>query len=203
MKKWITKYSLEIFSTTVLLFVSVVMLFFPDISYIRKLVLCFSVLAVLHEFEEKRSPGGFYELMAKKFGIATEKANFDLAGFFVICYWTVLIVLAFVFDEIEIFLVMSIALGIFEAFVHTAGIWIHKMKKPYTPGLASALPMAALSVYSITYLNTNTDISGTDYLLGTLMMIASFAVLGRGTMYAAGMSFKTVKNNMKDKLKKE
>ena len=203
MKKWITKYSLEIFSTAVLVFVSIVLLFFPKISYIRKLVLCFAILAVLHEFEEKRTPGGFYELMAKKFGMPMEKANFDLAGFFVICYWVVLIVLAFVFDEIELFLVMSIALGIFEAFIHTAGIWIHKMKKPYTPGLASAWPMAALSIYSIVYLNTHTDITGIDYLIGTLMMIVGFAIMGRGTMYAAGMTLKDVKKNLKDKLTKK
>lgn len=203
MKKWITKYSLEIFSTTVLLFIPIVLLFFPEISYIRKLVLSFAILAVLHEFEEKRTPGGFYELMAKKFGIPMEKANFDLAGFFVICYWVVLIVLAFAFDGIELFLVMSIALGIFEAFIHTAGIWIHKMKMPYTPGLASAWPMAALSIYSIVYLNTHTDITGIDYLIGTLMMIVGFAIMGRGTMYAAGMTLKDVKKNLKDKLTKK
>lgn len=203
MKKWITKYSLEIFSTAVLIFISIVLLFFPEISYIRKLVLSFAILAVLHEFEEKRTPGGFYELMAKKFGMSMEKANFDLASFFVICYWVVLIVLAFVFDEIEFFLMMSIALGIFEAFIHTAGIWIHKMKKPYTPGLASAWPMAALSIYSIVYLNAHTDITGIDYLIGTLMMIVGFAIMGRGTMYAAGMTLKDVKQILKDKLTKK
>ena len=42
------------------------------------------------------------------------------------------------------FMVVPIALGIFETFIHTAGIWIHNMKKPYTPGLASAWPMGAL-----------------------------------------------------------
>ena len=201
MKNWIVKYSLEIFSAIVLLFAMVVMLFFPDVSYIRKLTLGFAILAVLHEFEEKRIPGGFYELMAKKFGISMETANFDLAGFFVVCYWVVLIVMAFVFDRIEIFLVMSIALGIFEAFVHTAGIWIHKMKKPYTPGLASAWPMAALSIYSICYLNTNTDITGIDYLVGTLLMMIGFAIMGRGTMYAANMSLKEARKNMSKVLK--
>lgn len=203
MKNWIIKYSLEIFSAAVLLFVLAAMLFFPEISYVRKLVLGFAILAVLHEFEEKRTPGGFSELMAKKFGIDESRANFDLAGFFVICYWVVLLVPAFVFDGIEIFLVMSIALGFFEAFVHTAGIWIHKMKKPYTPGLVSAWLMAALSVYSIIHLNANTDVSGIDYLIGTIMMIVSFAILSRGTMYASGITFKDARNNIKEKLKKK
>lgn len=197
MKNWIVKYSLEIFSTVVLLFVGVILLFFPEISYIRKIALCYAILAVLHEFEEKRIPGGFFELMAKKFGIPLESTNLDLAGFFVICYWLVLIVLPFVFDGTEIFLVMPIALGIFEAFVHTVGIWIHHMKKPYTPGLATAWPMGVLSIYSICYLNTHTNIGGTDYLIGVVLMVAGFAIMERGTLYAANMTFKDVKSNIK------
>lgn len=93
MKNWILKYSLEIFSTVVLLFTGVILLFFPEISYIRKISLCYAILAVLHEFEEKRIPGGFFELMAKKFGIPLESTNLDLAGFlsfaigwFLLCY---------------------------------------------------------------------------------------------------------------------
>lgn len=31
------------------------------------------------------------------------------------------------------------------------------------------------------------------YLIGTLMMIVGFAIMGRGTMYAAGMTLKDVK----------
>ena len=201
MKNWIIKYSLEIFSTAVLLIVMAVMLFFPEVSYIRKLTLGFAILAVLHEYEEKRVPGGFFELMAKKFGMNKETTNVDLAGFFVICYWVVLLVLPYVFDSMELFLVMSIALSIFEAFVHTAGIWIHKMKKPYTPGLASAWLMAALSVYSICWLNANTGISGRDYLVGVLLMVVGFVILERGTLYAANMTFKDVRDNMKKVLR--
>lgn len=195
MKNWIMKYNLEIFSTIVLLFVGVMILFFPEISYVRKITLAYAILAILHEFEEKRTPGGFFELMAKKFELP-ENTNLDLASFFVICYWLVLIMLPFVFDSVEIFLVMPIALGIFETFIHTAGIWIHHMKKPYTPGLASAWPMGALSVYSIYFLNTYTDISGTDYLIGVILMVIGFLFLERGTLYAANMTFKDLRNKI-------
>lgn len=60
MKNWIMKYNLEIFSTIVLLFVGVMILFFPEISYVRKITLAYAILAILHEFEEKRTPGGFF-----------------------------------------------------------------------------------------------------------------------------------------------
>lgn len=43
----------------------VIILFFQELSYTRKLALGFAILAILHEFEEKRIPGGFFELMAK------------------------------------------------------------------------------------------------------------------------------------------
>lgn len=201
MKNWIIKYSLEIFSAIVLLFLMVNILFFTELSYTRKLALGFAILAILHEFEEKRTPGGFFELMAKKFGLSFESTNMDLASFFVICYWTVLIVLPYVFDRFVIFLIMPIALGFFEAFVHTAGIWIHHMKKPYTPGLVSAWFMAALSLYSICYLNTLNTVSGTDYLIGSVLMVIGFAIMQRGTLYAASITFKDVRNNMKKILK--
>lgn len=201
MRKWLIKYSLEIFSTIVLLFVMVNMLLVPELSYIRKLAIGFAILAVLHEFEEKRTPGGFYELMTKKFGIPTETANLDLASFFVICYWTALIVLSFVFDNLVVFLIMPVALGFFEAFVHTAGIWIHHMKKPYTPGLLSAWLMAGLSVFSICYLNTLGTVTAIDYLLGTILMVVGFAIMECGSLYALNTTFKNIRNNIKKIMK--
>lgn len=201
MKKWLVTYSLEIFATMVLLVVLAVMLFVPEISYMRTLALGFAILAVLHEYEEKRVPGGFFDLMAKKFGMNKETTNVDLAGFFVICYWLVLIVLPFVFDDCIALLVMPIVLGFFEAFIHTAGIWIHKMRRPYTPGLASAWLMAGLSLWSVHYLNTATGATGTDYLIGTVLMAIGFALLECGTLYAANMTFKDVGNKMITTLK--
>lgn len=202
MKNWIIKNSLELFSALVIILVMIHILFFPEISYVQKLTLAFALVSVLHEFEEKRWPGGFFELMAKKFGLSKEKTNVDLAGFFVICYWIVLISLAFVFDNMVMFLIMSVALGIFEAFIHTVGIWIHKMRKPYTPGLISAWLMAMLSGYTIYYLNTNLLASGKDYLLGIILMIFGFMILQRGTFYAANMTYKDIRENIKKKLSK-
>lgn len=197
MRNWIIKYSLEIFSALVIIFVMINILFFPEINYIQKLTLTFALVAVLHEFEEKRYPGGFFDLMVKKFGLSTEKTNVDLASFFVICYWVVLISLSYIFDNMVMFLIMSVSLGIFETFIHTAGIWLHKMKKPYTPGLISAWIMGLLSGYSIYYLNVNNLAIGKDYLFGTILMVIGFIILQRGTLYAANMTYRDIKENIK------
>lgn len=70
------------------------------------------------------------------------------------------------------------------------------MKKPYTPGLVTAWPMGTLSIYSICYLNTHTNIGGIDYLIGVVLMVAGFAIMERGTLYAANMTFKDIKSNI-------
>lgn len=68
MKKFVLKYYLELFTAFVLVFTVIDGVLYPKISDYRKLINLFMVLGVLHEWEEKRFPGGFFELMAKKSG---------------------------------------------------------------------------------------------------------------------------------------
>ena len=71
-------------------------------------------------------------------------------------------------------MVVTIALSFFEAFIHTAGIAIHRMKKPYTPGLVTAWLLAIAAVFAIVQLNANGLVSAGGYAVGTLLMIVSF-----------------------------
>lgn len=200
MKRCIIKYSLEIFSAVVLILTLINLLFFPQSSLIRRLTNGFAIMAVLHEFEEKRIPGGFFELMAKKFGISEEQSDLDLASLFVILYWTVILGLSYTFEDITFFFIMPVVLGFFEAFVHTMGIWLHHMKKPYTPGLASAWWMAILSGYSVYCLQSNELAAGTDYLIGSVLMSVGFALMDKGVLYACKMTFADVRNNIRSLL---
>lgn len=101
----------------------------------------FVVGIVLHEWEEMRFPGGFYELMTKKFGI--EGATAEQVG---LSHGVV--TMAILFFAFLPFLLWPVApwiagipaiLGFFEAFIHIAGIKIHNLKRPYSPGMATAL----------------------------------------------------------------
>lgn len=197
MKKIIVKYHLEIFTAIVLVFTIVDAILFSELSYSRKLVNMFMVIGVLHEWEEKRYPGGFYELMARKFDIKTDQEGLNKAGLCVIIYWLAITCIPYLFDGIACLLFIPVVLGLFEAFVHTMGIFIHKMKKPYTPGLVSAWIMAAGSVYTIYYMEINGLAIAGDYVLGAVLMFGGFLLMDLGTIHSMGMSVKDMVENVK------
>lgn len=197
MKKIILSYYLEIFTAFVLGFTVIDCVLFSKLSDYRKLINLFMILGVLHEWEEKRFPGGFFELMAKKIGLNAEKEKFDLGGLIVVLYWVIITCIPYVFDGAAFLLLVPVVLGLFEAFVHTLGIFIHKMKKPYTPGLITAWLMAAASVYTIHYLEANKLAAASDYVLGVILMFGSFILMDIAILRSIGISPKEVAANMR------
>lgn len=197
MKKFILKYYLELFTVFVLVFTLIDCILFSKLSDYRKLINLFMILGVLHEWEEKRFPGGFFELMAKKIGLKAEKAKFDLGGLIVILYLVIITCIPYAFDGAVFLLLVPVVLGLFEAFVHTMGIFIHKMKKPYTPGLITAWLMAAASVYTICYLEVNGLAAASDYVLGVVLMFGSFILMDIAILRSIGISPKEIAANMK------
>lgn len=197
MSKKIVKYSLEIFSAVVLLITLVNLLFFPERSLIHTLTNGFAIIAILHEFEEKRTPGGFYDLTEKMFGIIKDETDLDKSGSFVMLYWVFVLGLSYIFDHVVIFFIMLIALGILEMIGHTLMIWLAKVGKPYTPGMISAWIMGAMSIYSIVCLNNNNIATGTNYLIGTLLMIVGFAIMQRYTVSTSNLSYRDFLKSLK------
>lgn len=111
----------------------------------------FVVGITLHEWEETRFPGGFFELMTKKFGISSYTS--EQAG---LAHGAV--VIAIVFFTFLPFLLWSrvpwlagvpAILGLFETIIHVVGIRIHRLPRPYTPGMATALLCLLPSVIGI------------------------------------------------------
>lgn len=135
------------------------------ISLVRKLVNMFAVLAIMHEIEEKYWPGGFMELMLKKIKINISDFDTETAKLNVVIFLLVYIFLGYVFDNIIFFVMMTIVLSLFEAFIHTAGIKIHKLDKPYTPGLVTAWLMAIVAIYAIIQFNELNMVHPTDYII--------------------------------------
>jgi len=199
LKRFIVKYHLEIFTAIVAVITVVDLILFSGISANKKLVNVFMILGVLHEWEEKRFPGGFHQLMGKKFGWDLEKADFDKAGFYVIAYWLVITFLPYVFDEAVYLLLISVALSFFEAFVHTMGIFLHKMKKPYTPGLVSAWLMVVGAVYTIWFLESYGQVGAADYVLGTLLMFGGFILMDIGVINAVGTTLRDMMKTIRSK----
>lgn len=198
---FLKKYNTQIFIMIVVVLVIVDALHWGQLSLIRKLVTVFAVVAALHEIEEKIWPGGFYELMLKKFGMKREEVDLGRGSLAVSIYWLVLLGSAYLFDQQPVLLAMTITLSFFEAFIHTAGIKIHHMPKPYTPGLVTAYCLAAVAVYSVIKINAAGVMMKGGYWLGIVLWIVSFACLMLTVLSGFGKKPSDIIANLKSQKK--
>ena len=166
-----------VFIIIAVLFAAVNLLLWERLSLVRRLVTVFAALAAAHELEEKLWPGGFFDLMLGKLGLRTEEVDLSRGTAAVGAYWLLLLALPYIFHGQVWLLAMTIALSFFEAFIHTAGIAIHHLKKPYTPGMVTAWLLAAFTVVAVTRLNAGGLIGPGGYAVGALLMVGSFLCL--------------------------
>lgn len=157
-------------------------------SLVRRFVTIFALLAAAHEVEEKVWPGGFFELMLRKFGIRKEEVDLERASAAVSVYWLLPLLLPYYLDRYAWLLVIPITLSFFEAFIHTAGIWIHHMPRPYTPGLVTAWLLAVAAVAAIGALRAEGRVGAGGWMAGVLAMVVSF--LGLDLFIVAGFGEK-------------
>ena len=153
----------------------------------------FIVGIVLHEWEEMRFPGGFYELMAKKFrieGMTEEKMGLSHG----------VVTVAILFFAFLPFLLWPMVhwvagipaiLGFFEAFIHVAGIKIHNLKRPYTPGMATAL-LCLLPAAICIVVFAMPGVPAWQWLLALLCYIAIFAGMEFGVWGTFGIDPRTM-----------
>ena len=198
MIEFIKKYNLHIFIVLIAILTVYDFLNWDGISIVRKLVNLFAILAILHEIEEKYWPGGFFDLMLKKLEININDVDVGRANLAVFIFWLVYPGLGYIFDNFVFFFMMTIVLSVFEAFVHTAGIKIHKLDKPYTPGLVTAWILAIAAIYSIIQLSKFNLASPIDYLIGTILFIISFMILSSQVYGGMGINRKEMIKKMRE-----
>ena len=188
MKKLIVNYNLEIL-TAVLTTVFVVSLFFwSSLTLAGKALLGFIVLYMLHEWEESRFPGGFYDLFFGGFGIkiTASEARMHLP---VAIYILIMLLVPFVLQQTTFLVLIPLGLGLFEGVIHVAGIKIHKLKKPYTPGMITGLIMFAYSVFIITQINKADGLPAWQWIVGFILAFVGFAVMQRFFLKTVGLTF--------------
>lgn len=190
MMNFLKKYNIYVFIVLIALLTIYDFLNWDSISMVRKLVNLFAIFAVLHEIEEKYWPGGFHNLMLKKIKVDINDFDLGSANLIVFIFLLVYIALGYIFDNLVFFFIMAIILSIFEALIHTAGIKIHNLDKPYTPGLVTAWLMAIAAIYSIIQLNKYGLASPFDYLIGVILFIISFLILQSQVFKVIGISRK-------------
>lgn len=198
MIEFIKKYNLQIFILIVAILTIYDLANWNSLSLVRKLVNVFAVLGILHEIEEKYWPGGFMELMLKKLKVNISDFDTETANMNVVIFWLVYLFLGYVFDNMIFFVMMTVVLSLFEAFIHTAGIKIHKLDKAYTPGLVTAWLMAIVAVYAIIQFNSLNMIHPTDYIIGFVLFVITFIMLASRTYSLAGLSMGEVMSRIRE-----
>lgn len=199
MKKFLIKYNLEILTTLMFAFVTMVAILNATPSIVQKMLVVYVFLFTLHEWEENRFPGGFVKIMEGMIGKKFSEDAKELSHIPVIILLLLIHVIPYLFDSVVYLTLIPVFLGVFEGFVHTMGVKLSKAEKFYTPGMVTAYMMLAVSVFSICYLTANEMITGKDCLLGIACMFASFAIMQNRVLAINGISYKDMLNIIKAK----
>lgn len=196
------RYYLEILSFIMVGMITVCAVFCQPLSLLQRVMLGYMFLFTLHEWEENHFPGGFSKLMAKFFGIQLTPEKEDASH---IPVGVLLIVITFVpfFTQSGLLALVPVYLGVYEAIVHIAGIKLHKMKKPYTPGLVTALLLLAASVFSLVIFSTHEIVHGAEFGWGVLLMFLSFFFMQRTVIAIFGLGYKDLAAVIKKKFAKK
>lgn len=188
MKKLIVNYNLEILTTVLSIVFGVSLFFWDSLSLAGKALLGFMVLYTFHEWEESRFPGGFYDLFFGGFGIeiTASEARMHLP---VAIYILIMLLVPFALQQTTFLMLIPLGVGLFEGVIHVAGIKIHKLKKPYTPGMITGLIMFAYSIFIIIQINKVGGLPLWQWIIGFVLAFAGFAVMEKFFLRTVGLSF--------------
>ena len=188
MKKLIVNYNLEILTAILTIVFGASLFFWINLTLAGKALLGFMVLYTLHEWEESRFPGGFYDLFFGGFGleITASEARMHLP---VAIYILIMLLIPFALQQITFLVLIPLGLGLFEGVIHVAGIKIHRLKKPYTPGMITGLIMFAYSVFIITQINRAGGLPTWQWIVGFVLAFAGFAVMEQFFLRTVGLTF--------------
>ena len=188
MKKWLVNYNLEII-TVIFSVVAVVGVFFwGNLSLSGKALLGFMALYTLHEWEESRFPGGFYTLFFGGFGldIDVSEARMHLP---VAIYLLLMLLIPFALQQVTFLVLIPLGLGFFEGIIHVAGIKIHKLKKPYTPGMVTGLLLFAYSVFILIQIIQAGGLVVWQWIVGFALSLIGFVIMECFFLKTVGLTF--------------
>ena len=197
MKKLIVNYNLEILTAVLAIVFGVSLFFWNSLALAGKALLGFMVLYTLHEWEESRFPGGFYRIFFSKCiinpNVSEERMHLPVA-----VYLLIILLTPFIFDNMVIFALVPLVLALFEGVIHTAGIVIHQLKRPYSPGMITAWIMFAYAILMIRRLNAELELGALEWILGVVLTVVSFFIMETRFMKGVGITIKDFQTNMRN-----
>ena len=194
------KYSLEILTFIMFAMVSFCAVFCRELSLVQRVMLGYMFLYTLHEWEEARIPGGFYKLMSKFFAIDLTPEK-EASAHIPVAVFLILITFVPFFTRHPLLALVPVYLGIFEAVVHVAGIKLHRLDRPYTPGMVTALFLGAASVCTLVLFSKDHLLPGSAYVWGILLMFVCFAAMQRTVIAIFGLGYKDLFATAKAKIR--
>ena len=188
MKKIIIKYNLEIMTAILLYIVAMGLFNWNTLTISGKFLLGFMVLYTLHEWEESRFPGGFYDLFFNGFDldIQVSEARMHLP---VAIYILIMTIIPFTLQNLTFLILIPLVLGLFEGIIHVAGIFIHNLKKTYSPGMITGIIMFVYSIFVIVKINQQGGLPAYQWILGIILSIAGFVCMETQFLKTVGITF--------------
>ena len=110
MNKWILDHNLEILSTVLAIVVGISLFFWNSLTLAGRALLGFMVLYVLHEWEESRIPGGFYDLFFSGLGIEVKESEARM-HLPVAIYLLLMLLIPLAFQQITFLVLIPLGLG--------------------------------------------------------------------------------------------
>lgn len=176
MNLWV-KYNIHILTIAGAAVAIYLVLGWEAMNPLQRAIGVFIIGITLHEWEEMRFPGGFFNLMTRMFGIdGSDEVKMGKAHGAVVIAIIFFAFIPFFFYELAWLAMVPAILGIFEAFIHVAGIKIHRLKKPYTPGMATAWLLLLPSAICIIVFGT-AGVNGVEWLYSFLYYFATFFLM--------------------------
>ena len=199
MWRFMKLYALEIYTLIAMLLITLVAMFMDGLTVIQQFAVWVSFLCILHEWEENRYPGGFFDLFEKNM-LQREldmEARLGSRLATAVFIYVITIVPFFYGDRIPMFPVAMASFCIFEGIIHVVGIKIMHLQKPYSPGLITAEMELVTGICLIVYLAINHLGAWYDYTFGPFVFIACFICMQRALLAIIGMSYKDVLANVR------
>ncbi len=158
-----------------------------DLSFIQKVALIYTVLFLLHEWEEGVYPGGFFDKFSEVLDVKSNEELRRITRVPVDILLLIITIVPFCLDNYMIPILMTATLGIMEGVVHIGFIKLFKMDKFYSPGMVTAEIQFIVSVLFYIYTIKHNMATGLEYLFGALLMIISFMIMQKSLVKIIGI----------------
>ena len=132
MWRFMKLYALEIYTLIAMLLITLVAMFMDGLTVIQQFAVWVSFLCILHEWEENRYLGGFFDLFEKNM-LQREldmEARLGSRLATAVFIYVITIVPFFFGNRIPMFPVAMASFCIFEGIIHVVGIKIMHLQKP-------------------------------------------------------------------------